>query len=142
MSLELAKQIVRYSFEGKKDKGGYPYTDHIERVANQFINHPNPSIIIAAFLHDILEDCPEWNHASLRHLFPNHIVDWVVGLTRGRSESYNDYIDRIKTIGHPVVMIKLADLRDNMDITRLKELTEKDIERLKKYHSAYLKLTT
>lgn len=53
-----------------------------------------------------------------------------------RNKNYFDFIQRSKanTIGHRV---KIADLKDNMDITRLNELTDKDIERLKKYHQAY-----
>ncbi len=35
----------------------------------------------------------------------------------------------------------MSDLRDNMDITRLKDLTGEDIERLRKYHEAYMILS-
>ena len=38
------------------------------------------------------------------------------------------------------VVVKIADLKDNMDITRLKEITYKDIERLKKYHRTWIEL--
>ena len=33
--------------------------------------------------------------------------------------------------------IKLYDLKDNMDITRLKKITDEDVNRLKKYHKAF-----
>ena len=55
---------------------------------------------------------------------------------RHKNESYEDFIkrSRLNPIGRQV---KLHDLEDNMDITRLNELTEKDICRLNKYLKAY-----
>jgi hypothetical protein len=38
------------------------------------------------------------------------------------------------------IRVKLNDLLDNMDITRLNELNEKDLNRLNKYLRAYRKL--
>ena len=38
------------------------------------------------------------------------------------------------------VFVKIADLKHNSDITCLKELTEKDVQRMVKYHSTYLDL--
>lgn len=32
--------------------------------------------------------------------------------------------------------VKIADLRDNMDLTRLREITGKDMERIEKYRRA------
>lgn len=68
--------------------------------------------------------------------FPCEVVDAVMSVTRNKCEDYFDFIRCCKAnpIGRRV---KIADLKDNMNITRLKELTEKDIERLKKYHKAY-----
>jgi hypothetical protein len=36
--------------------------------------------------------------------------------------------------------VKIADLEDNMDIMRIRELTGKDWERMKKYHRAWQRL--
>jgi hypothetical protein len=36
--------------------------------------------------------------------------------------------------------VKLADLRHNSDIRRLKGVTEKDIRRVEKYHKMYLQI--
>jgi len=38
------------------------------------------------------------------------------------------------------VRVKLLDIEDNMDVTRLGELTGKDLERLQKYHAARRRL--
>lgn len=68
--------------------------------------------------------------------FPSNIVDAILSVTRNEDESYDDFIkrSRLNSIGRQV---KLHDLEDNMDITRLEELSEKDISRLNKYLRAY-----
>jgi hypothetical protein len=67
---------------------------------------------------------------------PRNIVDAILSVTRNENESYEDFIkrSRLNPIGRQV---KLHDLEDNMDITRLNELTEKDVYRLNKYLKAY-----
>ena len=52
------------------------------------------------------------------------------------NESYDSYIQRVSqnTIARTV---KMADLRHNSDIMRMKGLREKDFQRLEKYHKAY-----
>ena len=38
------------------------------------------------------------------------------------------------------VLVKMEDLRDNSDITRLKGVTEKDLKRTEKYHKSFIRL--
>lgn len=140
-TVDLALTIVAKAFLGKTDKGGNPYYDHLLRVARFVNDSPILFVIEVAYLHDLLEDCPEWSAAKLRNVgFPNAVVDAVVAITKVNGESYFDYITRVKS--NPIArVVKLADLRDNMDITRLKEIADKDIERLKKYHWAFKELS-
>jgi len=69
-------------------------------------------------------------------LYPEWIVKAIVTLTRRADENYSDYIKRIKQ-DDVCTRIKTRDLEDNMNITRLNELTKEDFERLKKYLRAY-----
>lgn len=138
MSKELAYQIANRSFSNKKDLSGQPYFNHLTRVSNEFKEHKE--LFQVAILHDLLEDCPEWNEDSLRCLFDKHIVDTIVILTKNKGEDYFDYINRINQNSW-ATRVKLEDLKDNMDITRLNELTEKDFKRLEKYLKAYKILT-
>lgn len=39
-----------------------------------------------------------------------------------------------------VLRVKRQDIRDNSDITRLKGIRDKDVERMKKYQRAYLRI--
>lgn len=138
MSKELAYQIASRAFKDKKDLSGQPYFSHLIRVSNQF--KENKDLFQVAILHDLLEDCPEWNEDSLRHLFDKNIVDTIVVLTKNKREDYFDYINRINQNSW-ATRVKLNDLKDNMDITRLNSLTEKDFKRLAKYLKAYKILT-
>lgn len=91
---------------------------------------------MVALLHDTIEDGDITADYLLMQGFPREIVDAILSVSRNKDEDYFDFILRCKA--NPIgCRVKIADLKDNMDITRLKELTEKDINRLKKYHKAY-----
>lgn len=131
----IAESIIRSAFNGITDKGGMDYVDHILRVASRF----NGLQKVAALLHDLLEDCHWWSFAALCDLFPKEVCDAVLALTKMQNESYGRYIDRLVE-NKWAIEIKISDLEDNMNITRLQVLGDKDIDRLKKYHEAYLRL--
>jgi (p)ppGpp synthase/HD superfamily hydrolase len=141
--IETAKLITEKAFKGKTDKAGAPYFEHLERVKNAMEERysRDHELLCIAYLHDLLEDCPEWNEKSLRVFFTDRIVDAVVVLTHSKVESYESYITRVLE-NSDAKLVKVYDLRDNMDITRLPELTENDMRRLYKYHQAYKRLTT
>ena len=131
---ELAFQIAKKAFEGKIDKGGKPYFNHLVRVAEKF--KEDDFLYPIAILHDLLEDCSEWNVKSLGCLFSENIVKTIELLTRKTGQDYFDYINEINQSSW-AAKIKLADLKDNMDITRLENITDKDFQRLNKYLKAY-----
>ena len=93
-----------------------------------------------AYLHDVLEDTSV-TMDELRNMFPNEIVDGVIALTHRKDESYFEYISRVST-SKLAKKVKAADLLHNLDITRIKEPTKTDYERLEKYKKAILYLVT
>lgn len=130
---EKAMQIAEKVHSSRVDKGGKPYINHPVRVERMCSRQEDR---LVALLHDTVEDGDIASEYLLMVGFPQEVVDAVLSVSRKRGEDYFDFILRCKEnpIGRRV---KIADLKDNMDITRLNELTEKDIERLKKYHKAY-----
>jgi hypothetical protein len=71
--------------------------------------------------------------------FSREVVDAVDALTRRKGESYEDFIDRVSL--HALARkVKLADLADNMDLTRIEKPNEKDRARLDKYRMAVERL--
>jgi len=90
---------------------------------------------ICAALHDVIENSSISLDDLHKEGFSEEVINILVCLTKRDGKSYDDFISRVlenKTASR----IKLADLHDNMDLTRIKNLTEKDKERLKKYDEA------
>lgn len=140
--INTAARIIEKEFELKKDKAGQPYVGHLYRVHARVRHTGAPfETRCAALLHDLLEDCPEWTPERLGQIFPERVVSLVKILTHAADESYMDYIDRIRG-NEEAVRIKLADLEDNMDLTRIGQITEKDEQRLRRYMEAKQRLTS
>lgn len=130
---EKDMQIAIKVHSSQVDKGRKTYIEHSLRVEKLC---DDEDCKIVALLHDTVEDGDITAEYLLMQGFPTYLVDAVLSVSRNKGEDYFDFIQRCKAnpIGRRV---KLADLKDNMDITRLNELTDKDVERLKKYHKAY-----
>lgn len=129
---ELYDQALRISIkahEGQKDKSGREYVMHPIRVAGRC---RNPKAKIVALLHDTIEDTAITTEYLLKQGFPEEIINGVLSVTKQEGESYEDFVRRAakNSLGKEV---KQADLEDNMDIRRLKEITDEDIARLRKY---------
>ena len=117
----------------QKDRGGKPYVHHLISVSKWI-----PSDLRnVAYLHDILED----TDTSIQELKDLGLNDWeievIMILTKKKHQTYEQYIEAIKKRKEAVI-VKLADLEDNMNLTRLPRLTDKDLKRIKKYHKAYM----
>ena len=136
--IKTAIKIVTAEFSNKYDLNGLPYIFHLHRVASHF--KENETLQTIAYLHDLFEDCDDWDYKRLYKLIPNATVcDAVEVLTK--KIDYESYIKSVAKNEY-ARQVKIADLKDNMDITRFrKQLSDKDIERLKKYHKAYLYLS-
>lgn len=137
MYQELALQIAQKAHAGQVDKAGKDYILHPMTVASYMDTDTEKAI---AYLHDVLEDT-DVTVDELRNMFQNEIVDTVITLTHRKDESYFEYIQRISK-SKLAKKIKVADLLHNLDITRIKEPTKQDYERLEKYKKAILYLTT
>jgi (p)ppGpp synthase/HD superfamily hydrolase len=131
--VERAKALAKESHEGLTDKHGYPYFEHLERVAvlvTRFataVESVTPSgpetseidiYVAAAYLHDIIEDT-EVTEGDLRIEFRHdELIEVVKILTRGEGVVYSDYIMSIKKstgkIGEIARVVKLADLFDHL----------------------------
>lgn len=131
--LKTAYDICLSAHSGQKDKAGMPYHLHPERVAARCSTDAE---IIVALLHDTMEDTDVTPDYLLDRGFPQEIVDGVLSVTKRADESYEEFVARAKQnpLGR---MVKIHDLEDNMDIRRLEALTDKDVERLRKYLKAY-----
>ena len=116
---------------GQFDKAGMPYILHPLKVMH-YLKSDDPELMAIAVLHDIVEDTPV-SYAELRaHGMTERVIDGVRLLTKQRGQTHEEYLAGIKT-SVDAIRVKLADLRHNTDIRRLKGVTEKDTKRLDKY---------
>jgi len=130
--LERATKLAEKYHEGQFDKGGSPYIEHPLRVMEGVESLEEK---ILAVLHDVLEDCQVSKDELIKEGIPEYLVEKLEILCKGKNEKYFDYIDRIKA-DKSTINVKLSDLRDNMNLQRLKAVTEKDTRRLEKYKKA------
>lgn len=89
---------------------------------------------IAAILHEVIED-GDLSYDLLLQEFGSEIADAVDALSRRKNESYMFYIRRC-SCNDLARDIKLLDLQDNMNVYRLRHLSDADISRLRKYMKA------
>lgn len=131
--LSVAREICHAAHDGQVDKAGRPYYLHPERVAALC---SNPEEKIVALLHDTIEDTDVTADYLLSRGFSHEIVDAVLAVTKREGETYEDFVARAKDnpIGRQV---KIHDIEDNMDLTRLHTLSDEMVERLRKYLKAY-----
>lgn len=136
-TLGKAIAIASELFKDTKDKGGNPYILHCLYVMGDTEDEVEA---ICGVLHDVVEDT-EWTLQDLRDEGFNEEVIEILDLLWHRPEvSYDDYIKRL---AHKpkAKRIKKRDLRHNSDITRIKGLRKKDIDRIEQYHRAYIYLS-
>ena len=130
-----AKEIAKQAHAGQTDKAGKPYIEHPASVASMVETDEEK---IVAWLHDVLEDTSV-SAKCLADVFPARIMAALDALTHMENERYEEYVERIR-LNPLAVKVKMADLVHNMDLTRLREPTGKDLQRVKKYELAYEKL--
>ena len=142
--LGRAIRIASHAFENVKDKGGNPYILHCLRVMNN-LNSKDEELNCIAVLHDYIEDMykdnPEKGLMLLSESgFSIRVVQALNLLTHRKETPYDAYIKAI-SLNEDATKVKLADLKDNSDITRLKGLTKKDFDRMEKYHRSFIYLS-
>ena len=132
-TLERAIALSATAHAGQTDKAGAPYVLHPIRM---MLTLHTAAERITAMLHDVVEDCEGWSFQRLRDEgFSEEIVEALESVTKREGESYEDFVRR--AAANPIgIRVKLADLQDNCDLSRIAVPTERDHERIGKYRRA------
>ncbi len=133
---EMTKKAIKLMFEKHKDqvdKSGMPYVFHPFHLAEQM---DDEETTITALLHDIVEDT-DTTFDDLRKLgFSDNVINALKLMTHDKNIDYFEYVKNISK--NPIARkVKIKDLEHNMDTSRLDEVTDKDLERVKKYKKCY-----
>ena len=129
--LETAISYAKEKHAGQVDKAGVEYINHPLAVMESVESEDEK---IVAVLHDTVEDT-DATIEEIKELFGETVARAVECLTHRKCEDYFDYVSRVKE-NEIARKVKLADLRHNMTLSRLTEVTDKDIQRLRKYEKA------
>jgi (p)ppGpp synthase/HD superfamily hydrolase len=133
-TLERAIALATRAHEGQVDKAGAPYILHPLRM---MLAVDTPEARMAAVLHDVVADTDLTLEQLRAEGFPMAVIEAVEALTKRPEEEY-DYDAFIRRVApNPLARaVKLADLRDNCDLSRIAQPTEKDLRRVEKYQRA------
>lgn len=137
--LALAIKLAATHHYDQFDKGGRPYILHVLKVMH-YLKSDDDQLNAIAAMHDLVEDTSV-TLADLRDYgFSGRVIMGVQCLTKVEGQSPEEYLTGILTC-EDACRVKLADLRHNSDIRRLKGLRDKDIDRMKKYHKMHLQIS-
>jgi (p)ppGpp synthase/HD superfamily hydrolase len=131
-TLERAIAIAATAHEGQVDKGGNPYILHPLKVMLR-VNTLEERIV--AVLHDVVEDCGISLDDLRKEGFSEAVLSALESVTKVPGESYETFVERAaqNPIGR---VVKLADLEENSDLSRIAQPSWEDLERIEKYRRA------
>lgn len=136
--LERAIEIALSAHLGQTQWNGRPYILHPLRVMSDV---EGDDAKMVAVLHDVVEDS-EWTLDDLQaEGFAEDVLLAISVLTRPPGMSYDQYIE---SVAHNRLarQVKLADLRHNMDVRRVPQITVDNVAYLERYRAAYHRLAS
>jgi len=133
-----AAMIAAEAHLGQVDKAGEPYILHPMRLA---VSASTPEERIVALLHDVVEDSSFTFEQLAREGFDENSLRALEHLTRRPNEGYHEFIERVAR-HRLATRVKLLDLADNSNLSRLKAPSADDYARLAKYQRAAARLQT
>ncbi len=151
-----ARLLADLLFAEKKDKAGKPYVYHLYRVSDKMTTLEGK---VAGLLHDVVEDIKTPDFPELDVTFddlrdikiPEEIIEALQLVTKtppptrflSKQEKLNYYYQKIDTIIESknllAIELKIADMSDNYNPERLKELSEEKKEWFTQKYSEPLK---
>lgn len=129
---KIALRICFEAHANQLDKSGIPYVFHPFHVAEQMQTEDE---VCVALLHDVVEDT-DLTLYDLRAAGMNDEVLAAIALLS--HDPAVPYLEYVASVGENALArrVKVEDLRHNCDLARLDAPTERDYERVKKYHKA------
>jgi len=131
-TLIRAIEIATKAHAEQVDKAGEPYILHPLRLMLRMATEAER---ITAVLHDVVEDSGFTLDDLIAEGFAREIVHAVDALSKREGEDYMQFVRRASE--DPIARrVKRADLEDNLNLTRIRKLTDRDLERVLRYHRA------
>lgn len=127
--------IATNAHAGQFDRGGNPYILHPLKVMH-YLKTDDEELMCMALGHDVIEDTSV-TYKDLRDVgITERVIDGIRALTKVPGQTYDEYKEGVFA-NKDAMQVKMADLRHNTDIRRLKGVSEKDVARMVKYQLFY-----
>lgn len=136
--LSQAIHIATTAHHGQFDKGGVSYILHPLKVLH-YLKTDDEELQCIAMLHDVIEDTKVTYCDLIEIGISIRVVAAIRCLTKQPGQTLDEYKSAVFS-NKDAMLVKLCDLRHNSDIRRLKGVTEKDLDRMAKYHRFYLEI--
>lgn len=130
--------LVTSAHAGQFDKAGVPYILHPLKVMH-YLKSEDEELMCIALGHDVIEDTPTTYVELIEAGMTERVITAIMALTKQPGQTLDQYKSRIFA-NVDAMRVKMADLRHNSDIRRLKGVTEKDNARIAKYNQFYLEI--
>lgn len=132
-TIEKAITLAAKKHAGQVDKANQPYIFHPLRLMFKVTTIEQK---IVAVLHDILEDTDTTVVDLISLGFSTDVIDAIQALTKNKGESRIEAAYR--AVKNPIAcVVKLADVTDNMDLSRIAQPTNHDLLRLEEYKQVH-----
>ena len=135
--IESARLLATRQHQGQVDKSGMPYILHPTRVADRM---KTPEEKVVGWLHDTVEDTG-LSLSDIEQQFSSETADAVDAISRRKDEPWEKYVERVKK-NRVARAVKISDLIDNSNLSRLDHITLIDVKRQEKYNRALQFLMT
>lgn len=129
----LAQVVATKAHQDQVDKAGTPYINHPARIAASMDDDAEK---VVAWLHDTIEDT-YIQLQDIEALFGVETADAINAITRRTCENWDTYLLRVKE-NEVARRVKIRDLIDNSNLTRLPKVSYTDVLRQQKYNKALL----
>ena len=132
---KIAYEIAYKAHKGQYDKAGVEYINHPLTVASYCKTEDER---IVALLHDVVADT-NVTLDDLSKIFDKEIIDALRLLSHTDDTPYLEYVARIKE-NNLAKAVKIADLTHNMDMSRFKNPTKWDYDRVENKYKPAMEL--
>lgn len=119
--IKRAYDFVKKEFDGISRRDGNPYIKHLLDTASIVVDlNAGPNTIVAALLHDAIEDIEHISYDTIENEFSKDIADLVEAVTKVSSEEKDNKNKTVQKLFNlmrddvRVIIIKLADRLNNM----------------------------
>ena len=145
--IDAARDLAKELHSGQTDKAGKDYfTGHLCSVA---MSGNDWKEIVTGYLHDAAEDT-QYSEEQVIKMLKERCCDQLNDndaeliqeamylLNSNTASSREEYISRLcQSKNETAKRVKLNDLNHNMDLTRIENPTEKDLQRMERYKKEY-----